>query len=101
MKTLIQITLGVILLASCTIIRPGQAGVKQKLGKLSNEVKTQGNIVYNPFTSKVILASIRINNLELNLTLPSKEGLSVQSQISILYQIEKDSLPKLHIQGCN
>ena len=43
----------------------------------------------------MLLASIRIKNLELNLTLPSKEGLSVQSQISILYQIEIDSLLKL------
>lgn len=96
MNNLITTTvLSTLLFASCTIIRPGQAGVKQKLGKLSTEVKTEGNIVYNPFTSKVILVSIRINNLELNLSLPSKEGLSVQSQISILYQIEKDSLPKL------
>ena len=96
MKKLITLLLGASLIfTSCKIIRPGQAGVKQKLGKLSNEVRTQGNILYNPFTSKVIIASIRRNNLELNLSLPSKEGLSVQSQISILYQIEKDSLPKL------
>ena len=96
MKKLITLLLGASLIfTSCKIIRPGQAGVKQKLGKLSTEVRTQGNILYNPFTSKVIIASIRRNNLELNLSLPSKEGLSVQSQISILYQIKKDSLPKL------
>ena len=94
-STLIPLALIAILGVSCVVVRPGQAAVKQRLGKLSKEVKTQGNIVYNPFTSKVIIASIRTNNLELNLSLPSKEGLSVQSQISILYQIEKDSLPKL------
>lgn len=82
-------------ITSCVIIRPGEAGVKQRLGKLSTSVKTQGSIVYNPFTTKVIIASIQTNNLELNLSLPSKEGLSVQSRISILYRIEKDSLPKL------
>ncbi|MEN8927426.1 MAG: prohibitin family protein [Flavobacteriales bacterium] len=96
MKKIIAISLGATLIfSSCKIIRPGQAGVKQTLGRLSSEVKTEGNIVYNPFISKVIMASIRTNNLELNLSLPSKEGLSVQSQISILYQIEKDSLPNL------
>ena len=84
-----------ILIGSCTVIRPGNAGVKQKLGKLSNKVKTQGIIGYNPFTTKVIRVSIRTNNLELNLSLPSKEGLSVTSHISILYRVEKDSLPKL------
>lgn len=96
MKKTLIIALGAsLILSSCKIIRPGQAGVKQKLGKLDSEVKTQGNILFNPFTSKVILASIQTNDLELNLSLPSKEGLSVQSQISILYRIEKDSLPKL------
>ncbi len=94
-KSILIAGTAIMFFASCVIVRPGQAGVKQKLGKLSNEVKTEGNIVYNPFTSKVIIASIRTSNLELNLSLPSKEGLSVQSQISILYQIEKDSLPKL------
>lgn len=94
-KTILITGSALMFFASCVIIRPGQAGVKQKLGKLSNEVKTQGNILYNPITSKVIIASIRTNNLELNLSLPSKEGLSVKSHISILYKIEKDSLPKL------
>lgn len=72
MKKLITLTIGEsLILASCKIIRPGQAGVKQKLGKLSNDVTTQGNIWYNPFTTKVIIASIRTNSLELNLSLPS------------------------------
>jgi regulator of protease activity HflC (stomatin/prohibitin superfamily) len=80
---------------SCAIIRPGEAGVKQRIGKINPVVKTQGMIGYNPFTTKVIIASIRTNNLELSLSLPSKEGLSVQSQISILYRVQKDSLPQL------
>ena len=85
MKKILILSVGAtIILASCKVIRPGQAGVKQKLGKLSTEVKTQGNILFNPFTSKVIIASIQTNNLELNLSLPSKEGLSVNSEISIL-----------------
>jgi len=94
-KTLILFSLILFFISSCVVIRPGEAGVKQRLGKLSNNVKTQGNIGYNPFTSKVIITSIRTNNLELNLSLPSKEGLSVRSTISILYRVEKDSLPKL------
>jgi prohibitin 1 len=80
---------GLFLLASCSVIRPGEAGVKQKLGKLSNNVITQGAIFYNPFTTRVIKASIQTNNLELSLSLPSKEGLSITSQISILFRLEK------------
>jgi regulator of protease activity HflC (stomatin/prohibitin superfamily) len=85
----------VISLSSCAIIRPGQVGVRQSLGKLSKEVKTTGSIWFNPFTSKVIKVSTQTENLELVLSLPSKEGLSITSQISILYNIEGRKVPDL------
>lgn len=86
------ILFAVAFLSSCTIIRPGQVGVKQKLGKLSEDVKTDGSIWFNPFVSKVIITDVQINDLELTLSLPSKEGLSVTSQISILYRIDATQL---------
>ena len=64
-------------LASCTIIRPGEVGVKQKLGNLSDKTHLQGAVWFNPFVAKVIKTNIQINDLELSLNLPSKEGLSV------------------------
>lgn len=75
-------------LASCTIIRPGEVGVKQKLGNLSDKTHVQGAVWFNPFVAKVIKTDVQINDLELSLNLPSKEGLSVQAQISILYRID-------------
>jgi prohibitin 1 len=83
------IALGTLAIASCTVIRPGEVGVKQKLGKLSNQTHTYGAVWYNPFITKVVKTSIQINDVELSLSLPSKEGLSVISQISILYQIDE------------
>jgi len=82
----------VFLVSSCAVIRPGEVGIKQKLGKLSDEVITQGTVSYNPFTSRVVKTSVQTNNLELSLSLPSKEGLSITSQISILYRLEKDKV---------
>ena len=79
--------------SSCVIIRPGEVGVKQRLGKLSSEVRNPGPVLINPFTSKVIKASIQTNNLELSISLPSKEGLSITSQISILYRLDKTKVP--------
>ena len=84
-----------IALSSCAIIRPGEVGVKQRLGKLSDQTKTTGSIWYNPFTSKVILVSTQTENLELELRLPSKEGLSITSEISILYHVESNKVPSL------
>ncbi len=31
-------------LASCVTVKPGEVGLKQKLGKLSNEIYTQGPV---------------------------------------------------------
>jgi len=95
MKEFIFATLVTVLFFSCTVIRPGVVGVKQKLGKLSEKSYTQGSVLYNPFITKVITTNIQMNDIELSLSLPSKEGLSVVAQISILYRIEANSVTKL------
>jgi regulator of protease activity HflC (stomatin/prohibitin superfamily) len=96
MKNIYLIGLALLLVcSSCAVIRPGEAGVKQTLGKLSDKVLTQGTITYNPFTSRVIKTSTQTNNIKLQLSLPSKEGLSVNSEISILYRLEKDKIPSV------
>jgi regulator of protease activity HflC (stomatin/prohibitin superfamily) len=96
MKTIFfSLSIAVLLLSSCAIIRPGEVGVKQKLGKLSDKSYMQGAVWYNPFVTKIIITNTQINNIELALSLPSKEGLSVGAQISILYRIDENSVPKV------
>jgi len=97
MKTVktIAVVILAIMVTSCAVIRPGQVGVKQTLGKLSDKIHTKGSVVYNPFITKVIKVSVQTNDLELNLNIPTKEGLSVNSQISILYKLHKDSVTRL------
>ncbi len=87
-----SIVLSALLLSSCTVVRPGQVAVKQRLGKLDPNIYTEGIVGYNPFLTKIILASTQTNNLKLVLNLPSKEGLSVTSEISILHRIQQDSI---------
>ncbi|MGY5353670.1 prohibitin family protein [Wenyingzhuangia sp. IMCC45467] len=82
----------ILLCSSCAVIRPGQVGIKQTLGKFDDKLKTQGVIFYNPFVSKVIKESTQTSNTKLFLTLPSKEGLSVNSEISILYRLNPTKL---------
>lgn len=83
------------IICSCTVIRPGEVGVKQKLGKLSEKTHTQGAVWFNPFVTKVIKRNIQMNDIKLSLSLPSKEGLSVIAEISILYRIELKSVTKV------
>jgi len=93
MKTKIfSITVISVFFIQCSVVQPGQVGFKQNLGKLSDKVYLQGPVFFNPFTSKVVKASTQTANLELNLNLPSKEGLSITSQISILYRLEQSKI---------
>ena len=83
------------ILGSCTVIRPGQVGMKQQLGVLSDKTRTQGVVWYVPFISKVVKTNLQIQDIELSISLPSKEGLSVTSQISILYKVNRVKAPAL------
>ena len=96
MKKKIIYGLGLVLIcSSCAVVRPGEAAVKQTLGKFSKTISTQGTIFYNPLTSRVIKESTQTNNIKLILSLPTKEGLSVNSEISILYRLEQDKIPSI------
>ncbi|MEO9872236.1 prohibitin family protein [Ekhidna sp.] len=86
---LVSLTL-IVLVSSCAVIRQGEVGVKRKLGKLNPTTMEAGARVFNPFTSTVIKLPIRTVNVEIQSNLPSKEGLNVQSIISILYHIRKE-----------
>jgi regulator of protease activity HflC (stomatin/prohibitin superfamily) len=92
MRKIILLALVVVVFTSCAVIRPGEVGIKQTLGKLSDEVQTQGTVYYNPITSKVVKESTQTKNIKLVLSLPSKEGLSVNSEISILHRLEANKV---------
>ena len=95
MKKIIFISCMSAMLFSCAVIRPGEVGIKQKFGKLKGKTKTQGLLFYNPFTSSVVRVPIRTINREIKLNLPSKEGLNVQAEISILYHIEQEKVSEI------
>lgn len=83
-----------VLLTSCAVIHPGEVGVKSRFGKLG-EPKTNGLIAFNPITTRIIKLPSQTINRELLINLPSKEGLTIQSEISILYRIKPDMAAKI------
>ena len=82
-------------IASCTVVRPHQVAVKSKLGKIDNKVRMAGPVAYNPFVTKVIKVNVRTMNLSIKENLPSKEGLTILSESSILYHIKAEDAPKV------
>ena len=95
LKTFLSLTLTAVFLSSCAVIRPGEVGVKQRLGKLSNEPVEEGFRFYNPITTTYLRVLVRTNNVEQTLLLPSKEGLTIVSEVSVLYNIDKNEAPNI------
>lgn len=82
----------VALLASCATIQPDEIGVKNTFGKLDDTVQPPGLVLINPLFTRVMRLPARTENYEVDLALPSKEGLNVQTEVSILYRINQDQV---------
>jgi regulator of protease activity HflC (stomatin/prohibitin superfamily) len=95
MSSLTLLALFILSLSSCVVIREGEVGVKRKLGKYNNTVYTSGLKGYNPLITTVERISTQTNNLKVAIIIPSKEGLSIRSEISILYRIQSKEAPNL------
>ncbi len=79
--------------SSCAVIQQGEVGVKQTLGKYSDNTFTEGLRFYNPIITNIETISTRTENLEVTLSIPSKEGLNIRSEVSILYNMEARKAP--------
>ncbi|MFN9392157.1 MAG: prohibitin family protein [Flavobacteriales bacterium] len=84
----IAVLTAAILLHSCTVVRQGEVGVRRTLGKINPRVVEAGPRTFNPFVTTIITVPVRTINLEVALDLPSKEGVNVTAEISILYHVD-------------
>ena len=76
-----------LILSSCTVVRQGEVGVKRTIGKIQEKPLMEGARLFNPLVTTIIKLPTRTINMEVRLPLPSKEGLTVQSEVSILYRL--------------
>jgi regulator of protease activity HflC (stomatin/prohibitin superfamily) len=97
-KTGIAIVCCSLLLQQCAIIRPGEIGIKQTLGKIKGNPFEQGVKVYNPFISRVVRINVRTVECFNTLPLPTKEGLSVNTEISLLYHVKPESANNVYLK---
>ena len=87
--------LPLVFLISCSVDKPNQIGVKTTLGKINSKINQPGPVLFNPFSTKVIRLNVRTMNLSIRENLPSKEGLTILSESSILYHIKSEDVPKI------
>jgi prohibitin 1 len=98
MKKLALFILAIVALQGCMIVRPGQIGYIQKNGKLLPRPELGGTRWFNPFVCKMVKINTRTVELYNELTVPSKEGLSVKAEISLLYHINPESARDIYIR---
>lgn len=84
-----------LLASSCVVVRQGEFAVRRNLGKYEDRVYTSGLRTFNPFTATIVKVSGQTENIEVNVNIPSKEGLTIQSEVSILYRVVQKETPNL------
>ncbi len=84
-----------LILSSCTVVRQGEVGVKRTIGKIHEKPLMEGARLFNPLVTTIIKLPTRTVNMEVRLPLPSKEGLTVQSEVSILYRLVGSYAPNI------
>jgi len=93
--SLSAILVSLAVLSSCTTIQQGEVGVKRKRGIINPVPILEGRTGVNPFNTVVFKIPTRTRNLQINLPLPSKEGLTVEAEISIIYHLDPMAAPQL------
>lgn len=86
------------LFSACKTIQQGNLGVERKFGKQSDELLEAGIHFYNPLWTDILVLPLTTENLEVHMSLPSKEGLNIEAEMSILYRLKADKVPSLLVE---
>jgi prohibitin 1 len=78
-----------------TVIPAGNVGVIDFFGKVSDRTLKSGINFINPF-ARIIKFSIKTQELEETMDVPSKEGLSVSIGLSVLYHLDPEMASQIY-----
>ena len=62
------------------------------MGRLHKDTHDPGVVGHWPFVTTVVRVPVRTTMLELNVPLPTREGLTVEAEVSILYHVRESSI---------
>ena len=80
----------------CRTINPGEVGFKVTKGVIQPGILTQGRYHFNPFVSRILKFNTRISEFSTIMKPPSKEGLEVAVDLTVLYHIKPDCAPQIY-----
>ena len=83
-------------IASCKTIYPGEVGFVIHKGVIQPGILPPGRHHYNIFTSKIRKFNTRITEYSTIMSPPTKEGLEVKMNLTVLYHIKPDAAPTIY-----
>jgi prohibitin 1 len=101
MKSIFTTCAGVVILfattiSGCKTINPGEVGFIIHKGVIKPGILTQGRYHYNPFVSKICKYSTRITEFSTVMSPPTKEGLEVKVNLTVLYHVKPEAGPEIY-----
>ena len=82
-------------LGACATIRQDEVGVKTRFGRVSSGPLQPGAQFVLPGVSSVLRVPSRVVNREVRLELPTREGLNVSAEVSILYRVQPERVASI------
>ncbi len=77
------------------VIRQGEVGIRNRWGEFEASPLQPGVELYNPFSTDIERITTRTVNVALTAQLPSKEGLTIETEVSILYHVVPAEAPRV------
>jgi regulator of protease activity HflC (stomatin/prohibitin superfamily) len=90
------IVLFAITISGCKTIYPGEVGFIVKKGMIKPGILTPGRYHYNIFSSKICKFNTRIAEFSTIMSPPTKEGLEVKVDLTVLYHIKPEAAPNIY-----
>jgi regulator of protease activity HflC (stomatin/prohibitin superfamily) len=84
--------------AGCTIVHPGEVALRQRLGRLTPDRLESGPHGFFPMFTRIVKTNVQTVELYETLPLPTKEGLSVEAQITLLYHVNPLEVRSVYTQ---
>ncbi len=75
------------------VIQQDEVGIRNKWGRFDPTPIQPGVTFYNPFSTDIERVPTHTVNVEVKAQLPSKEGLTIETEVSILYSVVPTAAP--------
>lgn len=96
MKQILALLLASVFLSGCSVISPGDRGVRITLGKASNEVLTPGAYLWVPFIMGIAKVDVQVQKSEVETTAASKDMQPIATKVAVNWSISPDQVVDIY-----